>query len=366
MAVVACILYPAAAHAFAHLATTGSSTSFSSFAATASGFLPTPVVVAIGVAIMALSSLARVDFLSAYSSGADKGYVIIFGLLGFVAAAAVFALEPKGAFSWNPDDGAAAIGSLLEHISRKSAPGVPIAEAIAALTPPPTVLRASLSLLATIISGLFLASSLRFVRAYRLQQEPPSWAVGQLQQLTWVGSLKLNLLLALPAVSSLSWTGPLFKDALGLTEHQAAGIRALLALLTGIMFLSSCKLILQRYMDTALIAWHTYKHGARRSTSERSTVAEIIQLHARAVTQLVGKAAVQIVAIGVFYLCTGIVLGTLWIHPAAGGSGDEAAVLRDTQRVVSCVAGFCIWWAGINWVVYCSVSLWLFRTGTIN
>jgi hypothetical protein len=346
---------------------------FSSFASSASGFLPTPVVLASGVAIVALVSLARVDFLSIYSSSADKGYVVIFGVLGFIASAALFALEPKGAFAWNPDDGSAAIGALLEQIGRTNAPNVPIGDAIAALTPPPAMLRGALSFLATIISGLFLASALRFVRAYRLQQEPPSWTIGQLQQLTWLGSFKLNLLLALPAVASLSWTGPLFKDALGLTEDQAAGFRALLAILTGIMFLSTCKLVLQRYMDTALIAWHTYKHGARRSSTERAAASEIIQLNASAVRRLVGKAAVQVVAPGVFYLCAGLALGTLWMHPAAAGGGDgvdssrdSAGVLRDTQRLVSCIAGFCIWWAGIVWVLYCGVALWLFRTGTLN
>ena len=155
----------------------------------------------------------------------------------------------------------------------------------------------------------------------------------------------------------------MFKDALGLTEHQAAGIRALLAIATGLVFLSTCRLVLQRYMDTALIAWHTYKHGARRSSTERAKAADIIQLHAHAVRELVGKAAVQVVAPGVFYLCAGLALATLWVHPA-GSSGGE--VLEYTQRVVSCVAGFCIWWAGINWVVYCGVALWLYRTGTLN
>lgn len=320
---------------------------------------------------IALTSLARVDFLSIYSRGAEKGYVLIFGFLGLIGAAALFALEPKGAFAWNPDDGAAAIGSILEQVGRKTVPGVPITEAITALTPPPAVVRGALSFLAAIISGLFLASALRFVRAYRLQQEPPTWAVGQLQHLTWFESLKLNVVLALPAASSISWTGPLFKDAFGLTEDQAAGIRALLAIATGLMFLSTCKLILQRYMDTALIAWHTYKHGARRSSTERAAASEIIQLNASAVRRLVGKAAVQVVAPGVFYLCAGLALGTLWMHPAATGSGggDEATssvALKDTQRLVSCVAGFCIWWAGINWVVYCGVALWLYRTGTLN
>lgn len=344
----------------------------SSLATTASGFFPTPVVLATFVALTSLISLTRVDFLSTFSSGADKGYVIIFGFLGFIGAAALFALEPKGAFAWNPDDGAAAIRSLLEQVGRKTAPGVPITEAIAAFTPSPAVFRMALSILATIISGLFLASALRFVRAYRLQQEPPTWAVGQLLHFTWLGSLKMNLLLALPAIASLSWTGPLFKDAIGLTEDQAAGIRAFLAIAAGLMFLSTCKLILQRYMDTALIAWHTYKHGARRSGTERAAASEIIQLNASAVRRLVGKAAVQVVAPGVFYLCAGLALGTLWMHPAAsvsgGGGGDEAhsATLRDTQRLVSCVAGFCIWWAGINWVVYCGIALWLYRTGTLN
>jgi hypothetical protein len=361
LAILTCIAYPAVAHLF--IQNNKNTATASSFAAAASGFLPTPIVLASAVIFVALTALARVDFLSKYSSAADKGYVIIFGILGFIATAALFALEPKGAFSWNPDDAATALGSLLEHISRKTAPNLPLSEAITVLTPPPAVVRGTLSFLAMIISGLFLASSLRFVRAYRLQQEPPAWAVDQLQQLNWFASFKLNLLLALPAVSSLSWTGPLFKDALGLTEHQAAGIRALLAIATGLVFLSTCRLVLQRYMDTALIAWHTYKHGARRSSTERAKAADIIQLHAHAVRELVGKAAVQVVAPGVFYLCAGLALATLWVHPA-GSSGGE--VLEYTQRVVSCVAGFCIWWAGINWVVYCGVALWLYRTGTLN
>ena len=101
-----CIAYPAVAHLFIELeknninvdSSSASSSPFASFATTASGFLPTPVVLASGVTVLALISMARVDFLSIYSSAADKGYVIIFGILGFLGSAALFALEPKGAF----------------------------------------------------------------------------------------------------------------------------------------------------------------------------------------------------------------------------------------------------------------------------
>lgn len=285
----------------------------------------------------------------------------MFGALGIIGTAAVFALQPKGKFFlWDADDAAAGILSLLHVFAKKTAPDLTIDEsALPKLEMLPTLVRAVLCFMAGPLSGLLLASAMRFVRAHRLQQDPPEWAVAQMKP-TWLESTRMNIALVMPAVAALTWTGPLFKEALGLNDVQAAGAQAGAALLTGIFFLSSCRVVLQRYLDTALLAWHTFKHGARRN--ERSSVAEIIQLNATAVRRLVVKAAVQALAPGVLYLAFGLALGGLWAHPA----GQNSDVGKDIGRIVSCFIGFATWWSGVTWIVYCSGAIWLFRTGTMQ
>lgn len=148
-----------------------------------SAFLPTPVILAAGVAIMALTALARTDLISPYSTPNEKGYVILMSVVGAVAAAALFTLEPRGAFVWDADEGSAALRSVLARVAAKAAAtaaaagagqDLPLDEAVAAMTPPPVAVRALLMVFATAISGLLLAPALRFVRAYRLQQDPPA------------------------------------------------------------------------------------------------------------------------------------------------------------------------------------------------
>ena len=327
-------------------------------------FYPTPVVVAISVGLYALFELARIDVLSPYSPGQDKGYVVIFSALGLIFSAALFAMEPVGAFAWDPDRGAAAFGSLLGHLARQASPELPMDATRALLTPSPSLMRAVMCLLASVISGLTLASALRFVRSYRLHQEPPQYVVGTVLASSFTHTLKLNCMIIFPALAAMTWTHPLFmlvQQSCGMTEHQAMGTRAAVAIATGLLFLSSCRLILQGYLFTGVLVWHTHKHGARRNSLERAAAAQIIITNCRIITHFVVKSAMQIVAPGVFLLSCGLALGTVWAHPSLMVS----PVAQDLLHVVASIGGFCIWWFGLTWVVYVSGGLWLFRTGTL-
>ena len=326
--------------------------------------LPTPILFALGVAIVALVDLSRIEIFAARGCGPEeKGRALLSGLAGFVAAATLFALEPpRTAFAWDPEAGNQAMSSVIRHVALKAAPeGMPIEDAVRALTPPPVFLRTLLCAIASCISSQLLGPSVRFVRAFRLQQEHPEWAGGLVVPST-VGTMKMNLVLLLPGISALSWIDPLFKIPLGLAEYHAVAVRSCLAVVTGLLFLLTTRLVVQRYLDSALVAWHTYKHGARRTPSERAAAAQIIQTNALIVGQLVVKSAIQIIAPGVFFLACGLVFATLIGHPVLQSS--EPA--QDVLALLSCVVGFSLWWAGLMWIVFCSGALWLFRTGTLT
>ena len=324
-------------------------------------FSPTPVLLSLGLIIVALKALCQVDLFSRYSSADDKSYVIIFGILGIISAAAFFALEPKeNFFLWSPNEAAEALIALGTAFAKKAAPEVTVNKSeMPFLKLLPSIFRGLLCLLAGPISGLLLASAMRFVRAHKLQQNPPEWAQAQIKT-SFINSAKMNLALIMPAAAALTWTGPLFKEALGLDDGQTIGLQAIAALLTGFFFLSTCRVALQRYLDTALLAWHTFKHGARRN--ERASIAEIIQLNANAVRRLVVKVGVQTIGPGILFVAFGLALGSLAAHP----SRQTSEVAKDVERLVSCFIGFLVWWSGISWILYCAGAMWLFRTGTLQ
>ena len=142
--------------------------------------------------------------------------------MGIISAAAFFALEPKeNFFLWSPNEAAEALIALGTAFAKKAAPEVTVNKSeMPFLKLLPSIFRGLLCLLAGPISGLLLASAMRFVRAHKLQQNPPEWAQAQIKT-SFINSAKMNLALIMPAAAALTWTGPLFKEALGFAQRAS-------------------------------------------------------------------------------------------------------------------------------------------------
>jgi len=328
-----------------------------------SSFHSTPLAMAAAVAGLCLSSLASVDLFSKLVSPVDRGYAVIFACGGFMVSAFLFGLDPVGLFVWDPHNAMEAAKGLIETLLRRTMlDASPEEIAAAAFTPSPLALQLLYSIFAAVLTALLFAPALRFVRAYTLQQRPPVWAEEEFIKPHAVATARLHLHLVLPLLCAVTWVRPLFCDPLGLPERTAFVARAAAAIVTGIIMISNCRILAARYLDTALVAWWTLKHGAKRSSTNRANTGVIIQAKCEVVRRLMCKAAVQGIAPGAFILCCGLALAA-FLPEDFTEAGTTAGNL---SSLVTSVAGFLIWWTGCVWFLLCSGILWLFRTGTLQ
>jgi len=317
---------------------------------------------AVAVAGISISSLVRVDLFSQYTSASDKAYAAVFALLGFFGASATFAVSSPSAFVWKPAEASQVAKLLLEDVARRTMSNATISDikAMSSIAPSPLGVQLLFSLIGALLAAILFAPSLRFVRAYLLQQSPPEWVQGYIDNRFILGTARLHLHLILPVISALLWVSALFQDPLGLTDCQAAISRATFAAGSGMLMILNCKLLMARYLETALLGWYTVKHGAaRRNKGGRMAAGMLIQAKSDAVRRLMCKAAVQSMAPGVLLLCCGLSLGGF----LSAQCGDNANA--NLGRLVTSVAGFIIWWMGAIWFFYTALILWLFRTGTL-
>lgn len=151
---------------------------------------------------------------------------------------------------------------------------------------------------------------------------------------------------------------------MGRSKREMVQIQAGVVLLTAMCMTYNIRELLQRFLDTTLTAWHHLKHGHSKKVEklQKISTAELIRAKAQVVRMVLGKAAVQCLAPGVLYLGLGLGLLFSAMHP--GGNGKQAQ--RQANVFLEGVLGFVIWWTGLTWFLFCSFSLWMFRTGILR
>ncbi|GAB4821266.1 hypothetical protein N2152v2_008312 [Parachlorella kessleri] len=314
-----------------------------------------PIVTGLVCVLGSLWMLMKVDLLSAYTSGADKVYAVCFAVLAFVLALVALTMVPKWLLGFDVDAGAAAVGPLLMELVRRSSPKV---QDIPAVELPAVALQLLMALLAAVISMTFFAPTLRFVRSYWLQHNVPDWASEQIPSSAG-GRLLLNLHLLLLLAATLLWVRPL-SEALALAPRALAFLQAGALLAAGAVQIGLVRLVVQRFADSSLLAWHQLKHGLMgHKKTQKVTVGELIRVKSKIVYALLGKAAVQSLAPGALFLGLGLLQLYGALHPSLSSAANANVLLHSTS-------GFLAWWAGLSWFATCAIELWLFRTGTLQ
>ena len=378
-----------------------------------------PIVILVSFMIYVLYTLYKIELLPPFDSAANKGYALLSGCLGFVMCIAMFAVESQpekqtnaqrshstlhsgiqstesrnisipnrdnihesGPFAWSPVEVAFAFCNLLDEAAKNQNDSIPsLAETYTYSLA--TAIKIIYCIIAGFLSAVLLAPAMRFARAFRLAQEPPEWARGQIRNSSF-RTISLSMHIILPLLTILAWIEP-FSDGILDTAISQLPIgmtatatdtkniaRALLLLLSGATILSNARFLAQKYLDATLTAWYSIKHSVGRSSSERSQAAALIRAKATAVHLMLGKAAIQNTAPAMMFIASGlIILSCSMPIPENLDSKtlQQGSLLISNvvlvRKILGGFVGFVAWWSSVAWICYCCLGLWLIRTGTI-
>jgi len=364
-----------------------------------------PLILALLTLASAAHTLLKTDLLSANTAGEDKVYGAAFGILCFLAALGILdQLAPKGYFIWDVEHATTLVGPMMEnaarpllqaHRNRVSSPSPSsliveggeesIEEAVAEaaahvaaqaaafmhfVSPAAWVLRLLIAAISGCLGALLFSPSLRFVRGFWLHQNIPEWAADQLGTSVFYSIMlhaqmflfPLNTAVGIKTLSTL-YIGSNSNDEL--MRQKLAWIQACAALITGLVALANTRVLIQKYLDTGMLAWHHVKHGKQMiSKKERGGAAGLIRIKFAIMDRLKGRAALQSLAPGLLMTVCGVALlsiayqsSSLVVGGMGGGEGGE---------LVKEVVGFLSWWiSGVVSFLYV-VDVFLFRTGVLQ
>lgn len=362
-----------------------------------------PLILALLTLASAAHTLLKTDLLSANTAGEDKVYGAAFAILCFLAALGILdQLAPKGYFIWDVEHATTLVGPLMENAARpllqahsnrvSSSPlssvkgEESIEEAVAEaaahvaaqaavfmhfVSPAAWVLRLMLAAISGCLGALLFSPSLRFVRGFWLHQNIPEWAADQLEtsvlhSITLHAQMflfPLNTALGIKTLSSLFIGNATSEDDDDeLMTQKLAWMQGCAALVTGLVALANTRVLIQKYLDTGMLAWHHVKHGKQmKSKKERDGAAGLIRIKFAIMDRLKGRAVLQSMAPGLLMTVCGVALLSIAYQStsslAGGGEGGE---------LVKEVVGFLSWWiSGVVSFLYV-VDVFLFRTGVLQ
>lgn len=328
-------------------------------------FGTTSLLLSASVFLMSLVSLLVVSFLSSLTSSEEKIYCILYSSLSFIACIAYFGLEPEGVFLWSPEGAATAAASMVRRAVQHAlvTSKVDVDDSFFdTIQAPLSLLGVIFAVLAAFITAVLHGAALRFSRAFHAHTCPPGWVEPYMAR-SWMDSTRIRLQMIAPMVLvPLYMTMPM-KEILGLDDASCSLVQAASLIFTGCLFILNSRILVSRYLETALIAWYTVKHSQYRTKAERVAAQSVVKAKADVVRYTACKTAIQALAPGVLYLSCGLLTLGSYMYTMTSAGIPEIAQL--SSAFVGNAVGFVVSFVGMLWFVVCGFSIWLFRTGTI-
>lgn len=328
-------------------------------------FGTTSLLLSASVFLMSLVSLLVVSFLSSLTSSEDKIYCILYSSLSFIACIAYFGLEPEGVFLWSPEGAATAAASMVRRAVQHAlvTSKVDVDDSFFdTIQAPLSLLGVIFAVLAAFITAVLHGAALRFSRAFHAHTCPPGWVEPYMAR-SWMDSTRIRLQMIAPMVLvPLYMTMPM-KEILGFNDASCSLVQAASLIFTGCLFILNSRILVSRYLETALIAWYTVKHSQYRTKAERVAAQSVVKAKADVVRYTACKTAIQALAPGVLYLSCGLLTLGSYMYTMTSVGIPEIAKL--SSAFVGNAVGFVVSFVGVMWFVVCGFSIWLFRTGTI-
>lgn len=328
-------------------------------------FGTTSLLLSASVFLMSLVSLLVVSFLSSLTSSEDKIYAIFYSSLSFIACIAYFGLEPEGLFLWSPEGAATAAANMVQRAVQHAlvAANVDVDDSfLDTIQAPLSLLGVIFAVLAAFITAVLHSAALRFARAFHAHTCPPTWVTPYMTR-SWMDSTRIRVQMIAPMMLVPLYMTMLMKEILGLDDTTCSLVQAASLIVTGILFILNTRILVSRYLETALIAWYTVKHSQYRTKPERAAAQSVVKAKADVVRYTACKTAIQALAPGVLYLSCGLLTLGSYMYTKSSTGIPEIAQLAST--FVGNAVGFVVSFVGVLWFIVCGFSIWLFRTGTI-
>lgn len=295
--------------------------------------------------VASLAALVRTELVARSTRTSDKIMCVIYGAGALVAAMMTQVKDPL----WAPTQRQALAVRPLNDLVRawggrvRAPPKITLAG-----------LRWALAGAAGALASILLIPTLRFASALDLQRRVPAWASDYIPDSLWLRT-RLHIQFIAPLVASMLW-GSMRADVLfRVPPSHARLIQAAALILAALASLANVSLLVQRYLDTGLLAWYSLRVPVEGGLTDAGLRRELVRRKVSLTGLLAGRAAVQAVAPAVLLLGMGLVQLHNGLHP---GLSREA----DVNGLLDVMLGFLAWWVGASTFLFGATHIWVIDT----